>query len=87
MAIPYCLHEMTSAEVRGALPEIELAIIPTGATEQHGPNLTTEVDTRLALEVAKRVAASVHPRAIATSTLPLPTMVRRDSSRTSAVMQ
>ncbi|MBM3396582.1 MAG: creatininase family protein, partial [Betaproteobacteria bacterium] len=40
----YEWSEMTSPEIREALRTVKLALIPVGATEQHGPNLGTGTD-------------------------------------------
>ena len=39
---------MTSPETAKALAKAEVALIPVGATEQHGPNMTLETDTAVA---------------------------------------
>ena len=48
-------NESTRDEVRAALQEA-IVILPTGATEQHGPHLATGHDTFSAAEVARRAA-------------------------------
>jgi creatinine amidohydrolase len=62
--------EMTSVEIAHAKPHLRLALIPVGATEQHGPNLATATDYRVAHAFAQRIAAAVHPRAIVLPPLP-----------------
>ena len=47
-----------------------LALIPVGATEQHGPNLGMGVDYRLAEELARRIAAALGDAALVTPCLP-----------------
>jgi hypothetical protein len=42
------LAKMTSPEAAEALAGAEVALIPVGATEQHGPNMTLETDTVVA---------------------------------------
>ena len=50
----------------GALTSTQVAtgawtlLIPMGSTEQHGPHLPLDTDTRIAVEVASRVAAELH---------------------------
>jgi len=39
MADWYEMSDMTSREFAQAKPELRLALVPVGATEQHGPNL------------------------------------------------
>ncbi|QUL99191.1 MAG: creatininase family protein [Candidatus Fermentithermobacillus carboniphilus] len=60
------LYDMTWPEVKAALPDIKVAIIPTGSTEQHGPHGTFEVDSARAREFAKRLAQRVYPHALVT---------------------
>ncbi|MFD1600372.1 creatininase family protein [Halobellus rarus] len=51
------MAELTWPEVEGALEDgIDTVILPLGATEQHGPHLPLETDTRIATAIAKRVA-------------------------------
>ncbi len=60
------LYEMTWPEVRAALPDIKVAIIPTGSSEQHGPHGTFEVDTARARELCLLLAERVYPHALVT---------------------
>jgi creatinine amidohydrolase len=59
------LAECTAAEVRSHLATNKKVIVPTGATEQHGPHAPMGTDTLLATEVslrlAKRTGALVAP--------------------------
>jgi len=50
------LTQMCWPEVQAALRTIRLAVIPTGSTEQHGPHMTFETDTALAVAFAERLA-------------------------------
>jgi creatinine amidohydrolase len=50
------LMEMTWPEVREALKETNVAIIPVGSIEQHGLHLPLETDYIQAIELAKRIA-------------------------------
>jgi creatinine amidohydrolase len=47
-----------------------LALIPVGATEQHGPNLGLGTDYRIAEELAQRIAAGIGDAAIVTPAMP-----------------
>jgi creatinine amidohydrolase len=49
--------ELTLEEVRDAAEAGAIAVLPVGATEQHGPHLPTGTDTLLAEEVAVQAAA------------------------------
>jgi creatinine amidohydrolase len=61
---------MTSPEAAEALAKAEVALLPVGATEQHGPNMSLETDTVVAYRLALRIAAAAYPRAIVTPPLP-----------------
>ena len=50
---------MTWAEIRTAIGDERMVIVPTGATEAHGPHLPTDVDTHQAEEMAVRLAERV----------------------------
>src|SRR5262245_47992308 len=61
----HVLEEMTWPEVRDALPDLKVVLLPTGSTEQHGPNTSFATDTGRADGFSKRVAARMFPRALA----------------------
>ncbi|MCU0983374.1 MAG: creatininase family protein [Acetobacteraceae bacterium] len=50
-------HELTSAEFRGLDPARTVAVLPIGATEQHGPHLTVSVDTTINDGIVARTLA------------------------------
>lgn len=64
------LAKMTHPKAGEALARAEVAIIPVGATEQHGPNLSLETDTAIADNLARRIAEAVSPLAVVTPPLP-----------------
>jgi creatinine amidohydrolase len=66
----YLLSEMTWPEFQAARNEIDLAIIPLGATEQHGPHGTYAIDTGRAEGFAKRLGERLYPRAVVCPVLP-----------------
>jgi creatinine amidohydrolase len=66
----YELSEMTSPEFKAALEHINLALVPVGATEQHGPNLALATDYIAAHRLAQRLAARLHPLAIVVPPIP-----------------
>lgn len=70
MANGFVLQEMTWPEFREALSTVKLAIIPTGATEQHGHGGTFGVDNGRADEFSKRLAGRLHPHAVAAPCVP-----------------
>jgi len=53
MAVPLELADSTSAQVGEISPTL---IVPLGSTEQHGPHLPLDTDTRIATAVARMVA-------------------------------
>ena len=64
------LATMTTPEAAEAIAGAEVALLPVGATEQHGPNMTLETDTAVAYHLALRIAAAMRPRAIIAPPLP-----------------
>lgn len=66
----YEMSEMTSPEFAVAAKEIEIGLIPVGATEQHGGNLALGTDFVVGHRLAQRLAARLHPRAIVVPPLP-----------------
>jgi creatinine amidohydrolase len=64
------LDRMTTVQARAAMAAARVALIPVGATEQHGPNLVCGIDWRAAEAVAERVAAAVDPVAVVVPPLP-----------------
>ncbi|MBU8908239.1 creatininase family protein [Desertibacillus haloalkaliphilus] len=65
----YDLTEMTWEEVRAALEEVKVAIIPVGAHEQHGPHMVESCDAVLATEMAKRLSEKLFPQVMMTPTI------------------
>ncbi|MFT8323232.1 MAG: creatininase family protein [Bacillus sp. (in: firmicutes)] len=65
----YDLNEMTWEEVGEALKTVQLAIIPVGAHEQHGPHMVESCDAVLASEMAKRLSEKLYPYVIKTPTV------------------
>lgn len=66
----YELALMTSVEFKAALEHVRLALLPVGATEQHGPNLALSTDYAAAHALARRLAARLHPRAVVLPPIP-----------------
>jgi len=60
------LPEMTWEEVRDSLREVEVAVVPVGSTEQHGPHLPLQSDTAFVLHICRRAAEEVYPIALVT---------------------
>ncbi|MEW6751339.1 MAG: creatininase family protein [Candidatus Latescibacterota bacterium] len=63
------LPEMTFAEVEDVLPQVELAILPTGSNEGHGPHLPLQVDAATATYVSVEAARRLYPRVLVAPTL------------------
>lgn len=61
----YRLAHMTWEEVKQAIAEARVVIVPTGATEAHGPHMPTDTDTHqaeyMAVALAERIGAVVAP--------------------------
>jgi creatinine amidohydrolase len=70
MAIWFEMSEMTSPEFKAALQTVRVALIPVGATEQHGPNLGLGTDYVVGHRLARRLAERLHPRAVVVPPLP-----------------
>lgn len=49
----YILDEMIHPEVEAILPKVEIAVVPVGSCEQHGPNTTYNTDTARAYSFSK----------------------------------
>lgn len=64
------LDRLTTVQAAGAMAAAKVALIPVGATEQHGPNLVCGIDWMTAEAVAERVAAEVDPLAVVVPPLP-----------------
>ena len=60
------LGDLSWKEFKRRSKDVRVAIIPTGATEQHGPHLPMQQDTASALAVARRVAERLYPGVIVT---------------------
>ena len=54
------LGEMTNPEVEAFLTAHQTIIVPTGATEQHGPHGPLLTDVLIPQEIARRVAPEIH---------------------------
>ena len=54
------LGEMTNPEVEAFLKSHHTVIVPTGATEQHGPHGPLLTDVLIPQEIARRIAPAIH---------------------------
>ena len=55
----YLLAKMTWQEVEEILKETNIALVPIGSTEQHGPALPVDNDAYIATELTKRLAERI----------------------------
>lgn len=69
LATPLLLHEMTRAEVNAIAPNA-IALLPTGATEQHGPHMPAGTDTFAVEYIARQAAVYSGVPVVVTPTLP-----------------
>ena len=53
------LGEMTNPEVEAFLKTHHTVIVPTGATEQHGPHAPLLTDVLIPTEIARRIAPTI----------------------------
>jgi creatinine amidohydrolase/Fe(II)-dependent formamide hydrolase-like protein len=67
----YVLGELSWPEARSRLQETDLALLPVGAVEQHGPHLPLDIDAWDADYLARRVAAACsRPRPLVLPLIP-----------------
>jgi len=64
------LESISWPELSEVMSGIEVAIIPTGSCEQHGPNQTFTTDTERARAVARLVAERLEQRVLVCPTVP-----------------
>lgn len=64
------VSDLTTTEFAQRLAQVQVALIPVGATEQHGPNLAMGVDWRIAAAIAGRVADALSPTVVVSPPLP-----------------
>lgn len=60
----YLLAEMTTVEAKEAFERTDLAILPVGSTEVHGPHNPLFTDSNMAYELTKRVGQKMKGNAI-----------------------
>ena len=61
------LPDLTWPEVKDALHQIKMAIIPVGSTEQHGPHGRFQTDYAAAREFSLRLGQELYPSALVTT--------------------
>ncbi len=68
----YLFHELTRTEIGERARRGAIAVLPTGATEQHGPHLPVGTDTFAVEAITRAAAASIADRVpvLVTPTLP-----------------
>ncbi|MEM2107192.1 MAG: creatininase family protein [Candidatus Bathyarchaeia archaeon] len=55
----FLMEDMTWQDIQARLVETKTIIVPFGSTEEHGPHLPLSTDTKIAYELAVRVAKRV----------------------------
>lgn len=70
MTTEFRLDRMTTLAAESAISAAGVALIPVGATEQHGPNLDLGIDWRVAEELASLIARRSAPHAVVAPPLP-----------------
>lgn len=65
------LPDLTWPEVKEALPNIKVAIIPVGSTEQHGPHGRFQTDYAAAREFSLKLGKELYPNALVTTPVPI----------------
>jgi len=60
----YRMAEMTWPELRDAVQEGRIAVMPTGIIEQHGPHLPLDTDIFLAQQISEKAAAKVPDKVV-----------------------
>lgn len=65
------LSRLTWRDADKALKRARVALVPVGATEQHGPHMTLETDTAIAEAFARRLGAELNEDAIIGPTISL----------------
>lgn len=70
MAEFFEMSHMTSTEFARAAKTLRLALLPVGATEQHGPNLTLATDHVIAHRLCRKLAERLHPAAVVVPPIP-----------------
>lgn len=63
------LPEMSFAEVEDIIDRVQLAILPTGSNEGHGPHLPLQVDAATSTYVTIEAARRLYPEALVAPTL------------------
>jgi creatinine amidohydrolase len=55
------LSELSWPELRDMKQNVELVLLPVGSNEQHGPNLSLEMDIAASTEFCRRASATMQP--------------------------
>lgn len=67
---PLILADLSWPEARERLGQVEMALIPIGSHEQHGPNLALSTDGTISDAVARRIGARLYPRVLVAPLIP-----------------
>ena len=66
---PLLYERLTWPEVRRAVAEDRVCLIPVGVLEDHGPHLPIDADARIATEICRRAAERLPDRVVLLPTL------------------
>jgi creatinine amidohydrolase len=66
---PLLYERLTWPEVRRAVAEDRVCLIPAGVLEDHGPHLPIDADSRIATEICRRAAERIPDRVVLLPTL------------------
>lgn len=66
----HALWDMTWPELESLTRDIDIVLLPVGATIQHGPNSTFASDAMRAYEFALKIAERLHPRVLVAPAMP-----------------
>jgi creatinine amidohydrolase len=64
------LADLTWTEVQELLPGIDMVLIPTGSTEQHGPGMALKTDIAISTELSRLVSRKLYPRVLVAPPVP-----------------
>lgn len=66
----HALWDMTWSELEASARDIDLVLLPVGATVQHGPNSTFASDAMRAYQFALKIAERLYPRVLVAPVMP-----------------
>jgi creatinine amidohydrolase len=64
------LADLTWTEVKELLPGIDMVLIPTGSTEQHGPGMALKTDIAISTGLCRLVSRKLYPHVLVAPPVP-----------------